>query len=435
MRKLVSSFFISLDGVVEAPDKWHFPYFNDEMGAAVGEAIGASDACSSGAAVRGVRGVLAHQDPRRPVRLDHERHAEVRRLDDARTSTTGRTRPCSRVTSPTPSTSSRRSPARTSACRGAPRSCGRCSSRASSTSCGCSCTRSSSARARSCSPTARPRVARARRLEDLLDRRPRPDIPFRWPHERPPDRAVAGRHADRLRRRGRRAGAGARRRRVQLPPLQELAPARGAARAAVHGRQLRPARAWRQRRRRGVRGRARDRGPRGARRDDGRIRGRLRHVFRRRARPPGCRGGCPYRRAVVYQPPFTVDATGHLPPADFEQRLDELVASGDRGATVALLHAGGDGRATRLVSALRLARPIWRNLEAVSHTLPYDYAVMNGTVHGSHSHRSRGHRSRRRRSSSTAARARPRSATRRMRSRCTPAPRSAPSTGRATISR
>ena len=43
MRKLVSSFFISLDGVVEAPDKWHFPYFNEEMGAAVGEAIGASD--------------------------------------------------------------------------------------------------------------------------------------------------------------------------------------------------------------------------------------------------------------------------------------------------------------------------------------------------------------------------------------------------------
>ena len=43
MRKLISSFFISLDGVVEAPDKWHFPYFNDEMGAAVGEAIAATD--------------------------------------------------------------------------------------------------------------------------------------------------------------------------------------------------------------------------------------------------------------------------------------------------------------------------------------------------------------------------------------------------------
>jgi RibD C-terminal domain len=44
MRKLVASFFISLDGVVEAPQNWHFPYFNDEMGAVVGEAIAASDA-------------------------------------------------------------------------------------------------------------------------------------------------------------------------------------------------------------------------------------------------------------------------------------------------------------------------------------------------------------------------------------------------------
>jgi dihydrofolate reductase len=36
MRKIKSYFFISLDGVVEAPDKWHFPYFNDQMGAAIG---------------------------------------------------------------------------------------------------------------------------------------------------------------------------------------------------------------------------------------------------------------------------------------------------------------------------------------------------------------------------------------------------------------
>jgi dihydrofolate reductase len=35
MGKVVSNFFISLDGVVESPDRWHFPYFNDEMGAAI----------------------------------------------------------------------------------------------------------------------------------------------------------------------------------------------------------------------------------------------------------------------------------------------------------------------------------------------------------------------------------------------------------------
>lgn len=35
MGRIVSNFFISLDGVVEAPDQWHFPYFDDEMGAVV----------------------------------------------------------------------------------------------------------------------------------------------------------------------------------------------------------------------------------------------------------------------------------------------------------------------------------------------------------------------------------------------------------------
>jgi dihydrofolate reductase len=36
MRKISAGLFISLDGVVEAPETWHFPYFNDEMGADVG---------------------------------------------------------------------------------------------------------------------------------------------------------------------------------------------------------------------------------------------------------------------------------------------------------------------------------------------------------------------------------------------------------------
>ena len=43
MRKITAGLFIALDGVVEAPDQWHFPYFNDEMGAAVGGQLGAAD--------------------------------------------------------------------------------------------------------------------------------------------------------------------------------------------------------------------------------------------------------------------------------------------------------------------------------------------------------------------------------------------------------
>jgi dihydrofolate reductase len=43
MRKITAGLFISLDGVVEDPQDWHFPYFNDEMGAAVEASLGAAD--------------------------------------------------------------------------------------------------------------------------------------------------------------------------------------------------------------------------------------------------------------------------------------------------------------------------------------------------------------------------------------------------------
>ncbi len=48
MRKIKSNFFISLDGVVESPDQWHFPYFDDEMGAAVGAGFATTEAMLMG---------------------------------------------------------------------------------------------------------------------------------------------------------------------------------------------------------------------------------------------------------------------------------------------------------------------------------------------------------------------------------------------------
>ena len=44
MGHITSGLFISLDGVIESPETWHFPYFNDEMGAAVGELMSGNDA-------------------------------------------------------------------------------------------------------------------------------------------------------------------------------------------------------------------------------------------------------------------------------------------------------------------------------------------------------------------------------------------------------
>ena len=43
MRRIVAGLFVSLDGVYEAPGDWHFPYFNDEMGAAVDAQMKAAD--------------------------------------------------------------------------------------------------------------------------------------------------------------------------------------------------------------------------------------------------------------------------------------------------------------------------------------------------------------------------------------------------------
>jgi len=48
VRKIKSNFFVSLDGVVESPDKWHFQYFNDEMGEAVSAGFATADALLMG---------------------------------------------------------------------------------------------------------------------------------------------------------------------------------------------------------------------------------------------------------------------------------------------------------------------------------------------------------------------------------------------------
>lgn len=43
MRKIVAGMFIALDGVIEAPERWQLPYYNDEMGAEVDGLMAAAD--------------------------------------------------------------------------------------------------------------------------------------------------------------------------------------------------------------------------------------------------------------------------------------------------------------------------------------------------------------------------------------------------------
>ncbi len=44
MRKVIVSEFVTLDGVIEAPDKWQFPFWNDETGKFKLDELFASDA-------------------------------------------------------------------------------------------------------------------------------------------------------------------------------------------------------------------------------------------------------------------------------------------------------------------------------------------------------------------------------------------------------
>ena len=176
MRKLVSSSSSRSTGPSRRPRTGTSPTTTRRWGLRSTRRSRPATRSSWGGDVRGV-GVFWPARTQPPPGGDgDERDAEVRRLEDARRGRLAEPRPCSRAISPRRSERSRRSPARTSACRGAPRSCGRCSRIGSSTSCGCSCIRSSSGREGGCSRTASGRC-RSSWSSRARDRRPRPRLP------------------------------------------------------------------------------------------------------------------------------------------------------------------------------------------------------------------------------------------------------------------
>lgn len=92
--------------------------------------------------------------------------------------------------------------------------------------------------------------------------------------------------------------------------------------------------------------------------------------------------GVALERLVVYQPPFVVNTSGHVPPPDFGAHVNQLVSEGHTSKAVSYFMRRGMGAPGVFVGALRAARPIRSNLKAVAHTLPYDHAVMGGTNAG-----------------------------------------------------
>jgi len=91
--------------------------------------------------------------------------------------------------------------------------------------------------------------------------------------------------------------------------------------------------------------------------------------------------GLAIARLALYEPPFMIDDTRELPPSDYNERLEAMVAAGRPGDAVEYFM-----RVAVQVPAEALAQmrgsPMWPALEAVAHTIPYDGRIMGDTVRG-----------------------------------------------------
>lgn len=79
---------------------------------------------------------------------------------------------------------------------------------------------------------------------------------------------------------------------------------------------------------------------------------------------------------IAYEPPY-VDANGQSGGAAHEAELTRLLSDGNRGGALKYFMKDMVGAPAVMVVMMRMMPWIWRKLQAVAHTLPYDAAVMS----------------------------------------------------------
>ena len=85
--------------------------------------------------------------------------------------------------------------------------------------------------------------------------------------------------------------------------------------------------------------------------------------------------GIGVERVAVYEVPFMVTPDAKRPTPDYGERLDKLVAAGDRNGAVKHFMSNAIGIPAPFVALMR-PLPMWKELKAVAHTLPYDWAAL-----------------------------------------------------------
>jgi pimeloyl-ACP methyl ester carboxylesterase len=85
--------------------------------------------------------------------------------------------------------------------------------------------------------------------------------------------------------------------------------------------------------------------------------------------------GVPIRGLVLVEPPFILDETRPAMPADFVDRLRDLVGQDRYGDAMELFLVTAVEMPAEVVAPMRTA-PMWKDLEALAPTLAYDILVM-----------------------------------------------------------
>ncbi|WJH36913.1 alpha/beta hydrolase [Paenibacillus sp. CC-CFT747] len=86
-------------------------------------------------------------------------------------------------------------------------------------------------------------------------------------------------------------------------------------------------------------------------------------------------------KLVLHEPPFVVKPEDRRPPKDLGKRVNGLVAEGRRAEAVKVFMTEGMGAPSFVVTMLRWM-PVWSQLMALAHTLPYDAALLDGYSEG-----------------------------------------------------
>ena len=94
------------------------------------------------------------------------------------------------------------------------------------------------------------------------------------------------------------------------------------------------------------------------------------------------RGGFVAKKLVVYEAPLSLDGTNFPSPADWGEQIAVLVKRDRRGDAVKLfMRVVGTPRFAIFMMS-NLMPKIWKQLCAVAHTLPYDFAILGDTQRG-----------------------------------------------------